>query len=465
MERQQLAMPKGQNTHFSFEPTSEAPTLGGVTPCGCTDFPPPLGETPILPLPKQEEISPRRIGVLPILGIAAIVLVGVIVVIYYGATNAIEAESKRYDAMYQENMALLDKERQAMDLEKVELEKQKDAVREEKLKNSQEIETQKNEAQRNDILKRSALLQRKRDLDTSTTILSSTSTSSSSSSSSSTEEEEEDDIDHDIFHVEPEADGTCKCKCKQTRFTIGASSPDRVPVNTPFSAYQSRPYKVWGNFSENVGFPLSFTEPALPFFGIFIPGQGYYLNQVVEIGGEQWTLPNGTYLNQGFDTTVGQCYFSIFGTLANEILALDRSVAKIGELGKLDYYAGYPDSFGSCGQGAGEEFLVNPKTNTIVNILYQFFAPLNQEDYCIFNTTTTAGLFTVTKTELLDESKTYNLLEMYPLPTQCASINVTDPATNFCAALGYGLTCFGYAEVSSLGQSQCVPKYSTPILQ
>ena len=126
-------------------------------------------------------------------------------------------------------------------------------------------------------------------------------------------------------------------------------SNGRLPIGTPFTAFNGTLQTVFGSYTE---YQTTYNSAGVsPYEAVFLPGEAYYFNQGPGLGGVQWTLPNGTYFYFDMPGEFVACWYSFTGTY-NYQMDVFKTIVKIGEQGIFDWYLGFANDFGACGMGA-----------------------------------------------------------------------------------------------------------------
>lgn len=207
----------------------------------------------------------------------------------------------------------------------------------------------------------------------------------------------------------------------------------RVAIGTPFLGYTSVSQTLSATYFQYVSVYNSYGTGEGGIIGV--PGEGYVVNSDPDFGGIQWTLPNGTYFYINYGGFILGCWYSFAGTLENETNAVNNAI-KIGEDGIYDVYLGYIDTYGACGLGGVEEFLVNSYDGSLGSVSFAFFSPVPKGDEFIIPTTVSGGYQV--------QNVTIGGAVLPPLPEICWSLDVNDPASNYCFFWHFGLPCTGF---------------------
>ena len=199
----------------------------------------------------------------------------------------------------------------------------------------------------------------------------------------------------------------------------------RLPFGSPFTGWSKVGQTAYGTFFGALNLPppipqYNGTGPAV--FVIDPVHKGYFLNLTL-LGGIQWTLENGTYVQFASGCTFDATY----GTYDKQVESYSQ-VLKIGQydsygcgFGGCDFYLGMPNDFGTCGLGISTNFLINPENGALVSQTFSQWVG-NTADLGWY---TTVGTINLTRWD-------FEHIQIPPLPEACWSLNVNNPSSLFC---------------------------------
>lgn len=193
----------------------------------------------------------------------------------------------------------------------------------------------------------------------------------------------------------------------------------RVPLGTPFSGWSKVSQTAEGWFYSHVNLPPSYniSDSYGPAKFIINPNEKMYVINITEnIGGIQWTLPNGTYfLIRGvcsFDDTYGK-----YDDMVNSYL----QAVKIQEIGAIDVYSGLVNDFATCGLGIGTTIYVSSEDNSIIEQTFGEWAPSPIPNFSF----TVVGRLTTPYARI-------GKADIPALPEECWSLNVSQISNQYC---------------------------------
>jgi len=203
----------------------------------------------------------------------------------------------------------------------------------------------------------------------------------------------------------------------------------RLPFGSPFTGWSKVAQTAYGTFFGALNLPPPYpqfngTGPAV--FVIDPAHKAYFLNLTL-LGGIQWTLENGTYVQFASGCT----FEPIYGTYEKQVASYSQ-VLKIGQYYSYgcgfegcDFYLGMPNDFGTCGLGISTNFLINPSNGAIVSQTFSQWVGNTGPDWY-----TTVGTINLTRWD-------FEHVQIPPLTEACWSLNVNNPSSLFCEVTAF----------------------------